>query len=351
MSDNNGGNVVPGKLNASDFTLINTTPEMTKMFQMMLDRVQAYDPVGTAVIQQQWLEGGRVVMNPLDGVVAGNQVSPDVQSVIEARAGTDMWDAGTHAIYWNPYSALQVTDGGGNPIGIQSSTVAFVHEAAHAIDPMSIVHMLDQPLAGYPNTGEYLAGQYETMSAINLGEVVRQDHGGKEVLVDNPNTRTVVIDGQVYWIKTAADGQMELGPKYDFKLIPRNWDAPGESPKFGSADPGHAADYNHPSPHDENGGPITNTGGGGGEGGAPNPGGWGGNTGPGGGATGDGWGGWGLDGDGPFSGGDDWGGNDNEPRKNGKLTIGDEQGESQSSVLDHSHVELVGVVAHQHVLV
>jgi hypothetical protein len=247
--------LIPDRLNASDFTLYNTTPEMVQMFQNMLNRVQNNDPVGTALIKQQWLEGGRVVLNPLDGAV-GKNIPDDIKAEMEKAPGIDFWSAETSAVFWNPYSALQVYDNSGNLLGINSPDVAYVHETGHAIDPNSMSHFLDKN-PQYGNLGEFIAGKYEALSAMYLGEIVRPNHKGSDVLVDNTSTHTALVDGQLYWVKTNKDGVTEIGPKYDFQKIVRNYDAPGVAPKFGSTDPGHATDYNHPTPNDGNGSPLT----------------------------------------------------------------------------------------------
>lgn len=246
-----GQSVIPAHLQTTDFVVYNSTPEMTKMFQMTLDGM-APSATSTAAVGQAWVDGVRVVMNPLDGVV-GRDVPADIAAKIAEKPGIDFYDPATHAIYYNPYSGLQV-EAGGKVIGIQSAMVGFYHEAIHAIDPMSISHLVGGKIEGYPNVGEWLTGQYEKMMSRELGEVERPDHGGTAVLVDNPTVHTAIVNGEVVWVKTNADGQVEIGHKYDFQKIEINWDAPGSSPKFGSQDPGHATDFNHPSPHDENGG-------------------------------------------------------------------------------------------------
>jgi hypothetical protein len=278
MSDNASSGMVPARLNASDFTLYNATPVNVAKFQMALDYIQNTDPVGTAMIKQMWLEGGRVALNnfeaPSPEVLA--TMSPEMQKAYDDYQGNDMWVPEIHAVMWNPDSALQVYDSNKQIIGIQSAATAFVHESGHAIDPMSIVHAIYDrlPGSGYGNLGEWLAGQYEMMSSQNLGEVIRTNHGGYDVRVENPTVHTGVdAFGDPVWMQRNEYGVLEYGPRYDFhKIDPLKGvvdqslpDPPGNAPRFGSTETGNPGPIT-PNPtgspddvsprHDEGGDPV-----------------------------------------------------------------------------------------------
>lgn len=141
---------------------------------------------------------------------------------------------------WNPNSGLQVLNSDKELIGIQSPATALVHEASHAIDPAVLSNLQDR-IPQFRNLAEYLALQYEGMSAANQGEPSRSNHAGFDIRVENPTTHTGLgPSGETVWMQKKADGTIEYGPKYDFRKIEPIWfdpaqpPAPGTAPTFGS---------------------------------------------------------------------------------------------------------------------
>lgn len=241
--------VIPAHLNASDFTLYNSTPEMIAQLQLSLDVTQARDPAGTAILRAAWLNGGRLVFNPFTPPSAETlaKLTPEMREQLTDGQGKDFWDPVTHAVYWNPYSALQVDDINGNLIGVQSPRVALVHESTHGIDDLLKTHILDI-IPQWHNSAEYLAMAYEGMSGAATGDPVRDHYGsypvGQEVEVTNSTMHTGMdAFGQPVWVQTNQFGVVETGPRYDFVKIKPIWFDPaippdmGRAPVFGSTIP------------------------------------------------------------------------------------------------------------------
>lgn len=245
-----GTNAIPEHLNASDFTLFNSTPETVAALQLWLDTLQnSDDTAGKAITREMWLEGGRVVLNPYEAPSpeALANMTPEMKDYLTRHIGVDVWDTATHAMYWNPFSALQVVDANGKMVGVQSAGTGWVHEATHGIDGNSIAHMgPDEKDPTWHNTAEYIATQYENMSAASRGEVGRDSYGpgNVDLRVDNPTVHTGTgTDGLTKWLKTNASGQVETGPAYDHETIAKVWGTdksippdPGHAPTFGTAD-------------------------------------------------------------------------------------------------------------------
>jgi hypothetical protein len=98
----------------------------------------------------------------------------------------DSFDPNTNTIAWDPYSALQTTDG-----GTQSPALGLGHEIDHADeDPDTAQKLLNQFNAQYDNNEErrVILGS-ETQAARFLGESVRHDHAGTTYRVTSPVER------------------------------------------------------------------------------------------------------------------------------------------------------------------
>ncbi len=97
--------------------------------------------------------------------------------------GNDRYDPGSHAVYWDPYSALQTTSG-----ATQSPALGLGHELDHATAPPRTLEAGERRYdVAYDNAEErrVITGS-ETHAARTLGEGVRHDHAGRAFTVDSP---------------------------------------------------------------------------------------------------------------------------------------------------------------------
>jgi hypothetical protein len=99
------------------------------------------------------------------------------------RNNEDYYDPNTHAIHWDPHSALRTSGG-----GTQSPALGLGHEVDHAVHdgPREDVRSLT-PDARFDTAEErrVIMGS-ERHAARTLGEAVRTDHGGSTYRVDRP---------------------------------------------------------------------------------------------------------------------------------------------------------------------
>lgn len=221
-----GNDVIPARLQASDFTFVNATPERVTQFEQMLNYVQDHSRAGTAILQAFWLTGARVGLNPFQDSAFTNIGGRD-------WTGKDVYLAEEHIMLWNPNSALQIFDGQGNVIGVQSATIGAIHEMTHGIDPQLMANLLEK-VPQYKNLAEYVAVQYENMVASDLGEVQRVGYNGNlYVYADNSTTHTGYDpNGNLVWMRVNEFGQVEYGPKYYHDKIDTIHDSPGSAPPF-----------------------------------------------------------------------------------------------------------------------
>lgn len=199
-------NSVP--VTSAEFTVQNSNSEMTSMLNMALEYLQK-SPAAGALIELASELGIQLGMNPKN-----TDFYPDV---LMADPGTDLFDPGTHMVIWNPYSALEVKDyASGAIIGVQSAALGLLHEIVHGIDP-ALLSNLDEKLpgTGLANQAEFVALQYESLVASELGEVTRNNVRGNGVDSDNPTTHTTPIDTGLVWTQLNAQGVSEYGGHYE----------------------------------------------------------------------------------------------------------------------------------------
>ncbi|HEX3467060.1 MAG TPA: hypothetical protein VHT05_03050 [Candidatus Elarobacter sp.] len=100
--------------------------------------------------------------------------------------GDDSYDPNTHIIRWDPYSALETSEG-----GRQSPALGLGHEMDHAVAPSHNYDLgADAIDFAYDNAEErrVIVGS-ERHAALTLGESVRYDHGGRLYSVADPTLR------------------------------------------------------------------------------------------------------------------------------------------------------------------
>jgi len=137
------------------------------------DRAVAYlrrDPVERALFDQ--LEGGaqRVTLTT-------------------NRHDADYFDPNTHAIHWDPHSALQTGNG-----GRQSPALGLGHEVDHAVHDGPREWQRSQTYDAQFDTAEerrVITGS-ERHAAHTLGEGVRSDHAGQTYRVDSPTAMPLI---------------------------------------------------------------------------------------------------------------------------------------------------------------
>ena len=100
--------------------------------------------------------------------------------------GNDRYDAVSHTVYWDPYSALETTSG-----GRQSPALGLGHELDHATAAPSPLRAGQRRYDfDYDNAEErrVVTGS-ETHAARTLGEDIRRDHAGRAYVVVSPVAR------------------------------------------------------------------------------------------------------------------------------------------------------------------
>ncbi|BDE07894.1 hypothetical protein WPS_31700 [Vulcanimicrobium alpinum] len=98
----------------------------------------------------------------------------------------DSYDPNTHAIHWDPHSALLTTDG-----GRQSPALGLGHEIDHALENARIEDRLQAMLDPDYDTLEerrVIVGS-ERHAATTLHEAIRHDHAGTCYKVASPTAR------------------------------------------------------------------------------------------------------------------------------------------------------------------
>jgi hypothetical protein len=99
------------------------------------------------------------------------------------RNDADYYDPDTHAIHWDPHSALRTAEG-----GRQSPALGLGHEVDHAVHDGPREWHRAQTFDRRFDTAEerrVITGS-EEHAARTLGEAVRRDHGGTTYRVDGP---------------------------------------------------------------------------------------------------------------------------------------------------------------------
>ncbi|GAB2591712.1 RHS repeat-associated core domain-containing protein [Dyella jejuensis] len=109
--------------------------------------------------------------------------SKDGEDLYQPAAGLGLQDYSN--IYWDPYSALRVTNGGS-----QTPALGLGHELAHA-GASPVDRIVGNAFAsGYQNYEEKrVIDEYETPAAINLGEGIRDNHYRVPYTVSSPTSK------------------------------------------------------------------------------------------------------------------------------------------------------------------
>jgi hypothetical protein len=112
------------------------------------------------------------------------------------------YDPDTNTITWDPGSALTIKTSGIGSVGVRSSAVILLHEAAHATDP-DVRNNLLIPDPQYGNAAERYAAGKENLVSSYLGEPQRFNHDGQYLRESNPTEHTTVaFDGTVKWVQS-----------------------------------------------------------------------------------------------------------------------------------------------------
>jgi hypothetical protein len=104
------------------------------------------------------------------------------------RHDADYFDPNTHAIHWDPHSALLTSCG-----GRQSPALGLGHEVDHAVHDGPREWQRAQTFDPRFDTAEerrVIVGS-ERHAARTLGEAVRHDHGGESYRVDSPTAMLI----------------------------------------------------------------------------------------------------------------------------------------------------------------
>ena len=105
------------------------------------------------------------------------------------RNNEDYYDPNTHAIHWDPHSALRTSAG-----GTQSPALGLGHEVDHAVHDGPREWLRSRtPDARFDDAEErrVIEGS-ERHAARTLGEAVRADHGGFTYRVDRPTAMPLI---------------------------------------------------------------------------------------------------------------------------------------------------------------
>jgi hypothetical protein len=105
------------------------------------------------------------------------------------RNNVDYFDPNTHAIHWDPHSALRTAEG-----GRQSPALGLGHEVDHAVHDGPREWQRAQTFDPRFDTAEerrVITGS-ERHAARTLGEAARADHGGTTYRVDEPTAMPLI---------------------------------------------------------------------------------------------------------------------------------------------------------------
>ena len=105
------------------------------------------------------------------------------------RNNEDYYNPNTHAIHWDPHSALRTAGG-----GTQSPALGLGHEVDHAVHdgPREWQRSLTRDARFDTAEERRVITGSERHAARTLGEAVRSDHGGSTYRVDRPTAMSLV---------------------------------------------------------------------------------------------------------------------------------------------------------------
>ena len=130
---------------------------------------------------------GYLAHDPLErSIIERLEHSRTPHRIVLDHHGDDSYDPNTRTIRWDPFSALQTTEGGS-----QSPALGLGHEMDHAVAASRRYDLgADEIDFAYDNAEErrVIVGS-ERHAALTLGESVRYDHGGRLYHVAGPTMR------------------------------------------------------------------------------------------------------------------------------------------------------------------
>ncbi|WP_062117225.1 beta strand repeat-containing protein [Collimonas pratensis] len=138
-----------------------------------------------------YLDGSPTARAMLDALVAKGT------SINIVHDDSDNFSTQSGVLSWDPNAAHAVSTGG--VLGVQSAAIAFIHEAAHALDPNADTesHILDSQ---YGTVAEKVAVGQETLVANELGEPTRNNDISSGTIQEfNPTEHAATINGVNMW--------------------------------------------------------------------------------------------------------------------------------------------------------
>lgn len=130
---------------------------------------------------------GYLARDPIErSIIERLEKSRTPHRILIDHHGDDSYDPNTHTIRWDPFSALETSEG-----GAQSPALGLGHEMDHAVaGPRRYDLGSDSVDYDYDNAEErrVIVGS-ERHAALTLGESVRYDHGGRLYNVTDPTMR------------------------------------------------------------------------------------------------------------------------------------------------------------------
>ena len=128
--------------------------------------------------------------NRISGVIAELEKRSEIIYIEEGKSLQDFYYSSSKSkIVYNPYSALETTDG-----QTQTPALGFLHEASHALQDLENHDQFENDSkekdTDYDNKEEKrVIDEVETPAAKKAGEGIRNNHRGKEFHVDDPTQR------------------------------------------------------------------------------------------------------------------------------------------------------------------
>lgn len=120
-----------------------------------------------------------------------------------------------NTIVWKPKEGLILYDSNGHATGVQSAALGLVHEIAHALNRENVVSQNDIPNSQYENDSEAEAVIYSDAVAKDVGETLRGNYEGTDIITDNPTAHTGTdANGQTAWIQVDQNDNIQRGPGY-----------------------------------------------------------------------------------------------------------------------------------------
>lgn len=249
---------------ASDFKLLNASPDAVAKLNEALAYLNNSETARSVL--GKMIESGTTIrmVSKLDGDTFHPEASQEREgnTPVMARTAGDKNSFPANTVDWNPDALLLYTDAQhSNPItemnfsrrdekmrelGYLSPALLLIHEAGHAVDKKYGKHAPDKADALYENGNERYSGmEVENKVAKELGEGVRENHGGKYVTLPpgaSPSLHTMSDDSSklLKWSAKYLDGALEVmgGSFIKNPLNPKTRDGniPNTPPDLGTFD-------------------------------------------------------------------------------------------------------------------